>query len=617
MDPAAVTMDMDTGANTTTESATTEQQLRVDRSSGRTAVAVTGVELSSSDDAGGWTVTGKQVRQRLSANNDISGESPPPLIVKPAVPNRAAYAKRIATRLVKAARMPRTLPREDIKIVMRPRGGLNVARTEASILMSAVLGAVGMPKTQTQGDTICTNGAQNIIIVSTPDEERARRYAGARSLHVGGQNYEISAYRSAPNGTAKGIIRGIAVDDTAEEIVANIVNPANPLALDAHRIGTSTTIIVLFAGERVPNYVKYGSILVKCSLYRQHYEVCRQCGKVGHRTDVCPFPNTKVCFACGTPNPGVNHDKDCKPKCKLCGGPHPTGATGCTNRYKTPYVVTRRRWERLNEAQEPPPLGLAEYPQLQPKTSGGKGRSRSRQRSGSRRRSTSQRRSVSRGPSRKGHASRSKERVAWVDIVKPPAAATAVAAADVVPPKQAQMSQAKQSPQNSEVHALRVENERLKQRIAEQDATIAEINEKLTRLIELQQRQSVPSSRSSSVETEEGTCNQACTVRKACAKRRAPDSSGESGTDLEERFDRFEAATNRRLAALEATQANINTRLTALEQTCQTMQADIKSLQVAAQSLQTTVQSMQETLLQIQATITTLGAGPHNPSSSV
>lgn len=205
------------------------------------------------------------------------------------------------------------------------------------------------------------------------------------------------------------------------------------------------------------------------------------------------------------------------------------------------------------------------------------------------------------------------QRSAWRgQIVKPPAAATTVAAADVVPTKQAQMSQAKQSPQNSEVHTLRVENERLKQRIAEQDATIAEINEKLTRLIELQQRQSGPSSRSSSIETEEGTRNQACTVRKPSAKRRTPDSSDASGTYLEERFDRFEAATNRRLAALEATQANINTCLTALEQTFQAMQA-------AVQSLQTTVQSMQETLLQIQATIAiaTLGAGPHNPSSSV
>lgn len=212
--------------------------------------------------------------------------------------------------------------------------------------MAAIFAVAGTTLQESKEDTMCTNAAQNIIVVSTAHESRASRYAGIRRPCVGDREHEVNAYLSAPNGTAKGVIRGIALTETYQDLQDNIVNDANPLALDVHRIGNTTTVIVVFGGTKVPNYVKYGAMLVKCSLYSQYFEVCRCCGKAGHRTDVCPFPDTRVCFACGAPNPVPEHEKDYKPRCKLCNGPHTTGAAGCKNRYKIPYVVTRRRWER-------------------------------------------------------------------------------------------------------------------------------------------------------------------------------------------------------------------------------------------------------------------------------
>ncbi|XP_077553521.1 uncharacterized protein LOC144168397 [Haemaphysalis longicornis] len=52
------------------------------------------------------------------------------------------------------------------------------------------------------------------------------------------------------------------------------------MALEAHRLGNTTTVVVLFAGPKVPNYVKYGSMLMRCGLYRQHYDICRQWGQL-------------------------------------------------------------------------------------------------------------------------------------------------------------------------------------------------------------------------------------------------------------------------------------------------------------------------------------------------
>lgn len=138
--------------------------------------------------------------------------------------------------------MPRILPKEGTKIVMRPRGCLNLDRIDANIVMSAVLTAAGTPKECAREDTICTNIAQNIIVVSTPNEVRAVKYAQVRHLFIGGTHYETHAYRSAPHGTVKGVIRGIAAEDTDSDIQENVVNPANPLALEAHRIGNTTTV---------------------------------------------------------------------------------------------------------------------------------------------------------------------------------------------------------------------------------------------------------------------------------------------------------------------------------------------------------------------------------------
>lgn len=103
--------------------------------------------------------------------------------------------------------MPRVMPREDIKIVIRPRGGLNVARTEVPTLMAAILAATGVKREEAMGDIFCPNPVQNIIVVSTPDERRARQYSRIKCLTIGGTGHEVWAYQAAMEGTVKGVTR--------------------------------------------------------------------------------------------------------------------------------------------------------------------------------------------------------------------------------------------------------------------------------------------------------------------------------------------------------------------------------------------------------------------------
>lgn len=586
---------MDTNNNTETKHDSQPSHVIVNYNEGNTAVAVAGTDLALTDTEG-WQVAGRRHRQR--AADAAKGEpASTTTLAAPAV-RQAKFVKRITTKISKAARMPRTLPREDIKVVIRPRGGLNVGRTEVSKLMAAIFAATGTTLQESREDTICTNVAQNIIVVSTPQEARADKYARISLLKIGDREYEVHAYLSAPNGTTKGIIRGISLTDSHQEIQDNIIHEANPLALEAHRIGNSTTVIVAFEGTKVPNYVKYGAMLVKCSLYRQHFEVCHCCGKVGHRTDVCPFPGTKVCFACGAPNPSPSHEQECKPHCKLCNGAHPTGVAGCRNRYKIPYVVTRRRWEKKHMAEQQPPLGLAQFPQLQPSGAAAQ-------------MASADVRAAATGsaPMADG-AAHPDNKITCKSQFGEGAASWADMARSRTNRGAAQHQQRAGAPQASpEVLQLRKENEHLRKQLAEQDRRLQEMNRKLDLLLSNrgQEQGSTPAQRQVTVQTleqptetpieepleEETQEETAAAAPEPRAKRRRATGAEAQANEtrlqhLEECFTHTEASltaeresTNIRLAALEASTADIATRLTQVEQMFQTVQNTLLKIQAA------------------------------------
>ncbi|KAH7948347.1 hypothetical protein HPB52_020718 [Rhipicephalus sanguineus] len=186
------------------------------------------------------------------------------------------------------------LPREETKVVVRPTGGLCISKVGPSVMAEAIWGAAGLDPDDRNMDTMCPNPLQNIMVVSTPSPENVKRYVNVEAITVAGQDHEVSAYVAAPHATCKGVIRGIPLSDGPETIDRKIVNAKNPLALGAKRIKSAGVIIALFDGHKVPNYVSYGGILLKCTLYMKQVDVCYACGRLGHRSDVCPTPDASV-----------------------------------------------------------------------------------------------------------------------------------------------------------------------------------------------------------------------------------------------------------------------------------------------------------------------------------
>ncbi|KAH7949426.1 hypothetical protein HPB49_009623 [Dermacentor silvarum] len=108
-------------------------------------------------------------------------------------------------RVIRASRMP-PLP-QDIKIVLRSKGGLKIQKIGPTSVSKALMGAVELNPEPTTEDIICPNIRQNIMVASTPFRENAEKYAYVRALRIAGKEYAVSAYETAPSDTSKGVIR--------------------------------------------------------------------------------------------------------------------------------------------------------------------------------------------------------------------------------------------------------------------------------------------------------------------------------------------------------------------------------------------------------------------------
>ncbi|KAL1415366.1 hypothetical protein MTO96_029476 [Rhipicephalus appendiculatus] len=121
----------------------------------------------------------------------------------------------IVSKVLRASNMPR-LPRDDIKIIVRSRDGLNIRSTCGVSLDKAIRNGAGL------GDdemiTICPNPTQNILVISTPEEKTALKIVKIKVLTIDGKRYETNAYVSAPEQMVKGIIRNIPLKYTQDQL---------------------------------------------------------------------------------------------------------------------------------------------------------------------------------------------------------------------------------------------------------------------------------------------------------------------------------------------------------------------------------------------------------------
>lgn len=366
---------------------------------------------SPEEDDMSWTdaVSRAQRRRQRKAENKLSVPSAPPVTQAPP----AAH---------KPMPRPSTLPRDDYKLVLRPQDGLKLSDIQPSVLSLTLLQATH--STWQQANLrLRIDAVQNTATISTPSKEIAKALGRLTQIHIGNITHGVQLYGLAPDDAVKGVIRGVPSGLTEAEILKNIDQDRFEV-YSCRRLGKeSTTVVLTFAGPKVPYYVRLYGAEHPCSLYKKTVSVCSRCHEVGHRITACPHPNIHACHQCGTRNPSPGHT--CVAKCDLCEGPHLTGTKGCPKRFITPYLLRKREYQK-RQAEE-------RSSRRDQTTQRGRPRDRSStpQRKQSRNRSSSPSRKGSRSSTRPGSQSRSASRsgssvkqVSWASKVSPAALET-------------------------------------------------------------------------------------------------------------------------------------------------------------------------------------------------
>lgn len=257
-------------------------------------------------------------------------------------------------------RGPPPLPKEDIKVILRPHKGLIVKNLLGSELSVAVIEAC---RNNFGGDSFLlrVHPGSNIVILSTPHEQVAGRLREISQLKIRGQIHPFNAYVADPEDVLRGIVHGLPPGTTQAELMANLRIRTQGVNIErARMLGSSKSAIITFTGNVLPRCVYFMGAEAICYPYKPTIQVCKICRSTGHRTDVCPTPNANVCSKCGASNPSQGHE--CIPNCAICGEEHATGDTSCRKKLKNvPPRISRveqprRKTEWTNKESEFPQL---------------------------------------------------------------------------------------------------------------------------------------------------------------------------------------------------------------------------------------------------------------------
>lgn len=145
----------------------------------------------------------------------------------------------------------------------------------------------------------------------------------------------ISAHRPE---NSKGVIRGVDIDITEEEMLAEFQKSSHYTVVKTHRITRTddkkqlvptTTIILEFAGTTLPRSVTMYSVSRTVDIYVPKPTVCYNCQKYGHIAKQCKS-TSPVCGFCS----GQHDTRECSkdkekdtPCCVNCQGKHSPNST--------------------------------------------------------------------------------------------------------------------------------------------------------------------------------------------------------------------------------------------------------------------------------------------------
>ncbi|KAL3257441.1 hypothetical protein MRX96_017062 [Rhipicephalus microplus] len=151
-------------------------------------------------------------------------------------------------------------------------------------------------------------------------------------------NLPVATYVPALDDSIRGVVYKAYTDETDHDLQAQLVkkNPDIPI-VNARRLGSSKHLVITFAGHKLPVTIRFRWFTLEVHSFRERREACFKCGKLGHRTDVCPLPALEYQNAEDAveniPPPPLGEQPKCTQQCVVCLGEHPTGSRSCKLRF--------------------------------------------------------------------------------------------------------------------------------------------------------------------------------------------------------------------------------------------------------------------------------------------
>ncbi|KAH8036264.1 hypothetical protein HPB51_021935 [Rhipicephalus microplus] len=87
------------------------------------------------------------------------------------------------------------LPTDDYKIIVQPQNGFIVLHYQKDRVYCCMRNAAGVGREAAGEDSVCLNERHNLIVISTPSEDRARRYGDICELRIGDREFEVPTQR--------------------------------------------------------------------------------------------------------------------------------------------------------------------------------------------------------------------------------------------------------------------------------------------------------------------------------------------------------------------------------------------------------------------------------------
>ncbi|KAL1485310.1 hypothetical protein MTO96_032040 [Rhipicephalus appendiculatus] len=195
------------------------------------------------DEASGWIVAHSRKKQRQYFT---PGDSP-----GPSAGTRSAHPKGPIKKLIAASRLPR-LAKDHYRVVVRPKGGLDVRKVSRIKVTQALVMAACLGPPQAEEDIVCANDIQNIFLISTPHARDAEAYAKVKQ-------------------DSGGVVRGIDPELSDDRLGELFVHTRNPKVLGVRHIKQTPTVIVLFDDRRLSDLRKAGAPLGRLSYSYCHH----------------------------------------------------------------------------------------------------------------------------------------------------------------------------------------------------------------------------------------------------------------------------------------------------------------------------------------------------------